>query len=83
MASLSDSGAGRYLSYSDACMTPYELDIDRAAVEVARARGFDPKAPIVPSAVGVPVSTGLSPAEYDDAVSSLIAASKFAVLDGQ
>lgn len=57
-------------------MTPYRVDIAQSTMELAKSHGFDEAAVVVPSAVGLPVSTGLSPDDYDAAVTELLSASK-------
>lgn len=46
-------------------MTPYDLNLDEGTIAEARRDGFDPGADVVPSAVGIPESTGLSPEDYE------------------
>jgi hypothetical protein len=53
-------------------MAPYDLQLAPSTVAAARRDGFDPTADVVPSALGVPVSTGLSPEDYEDYVERLL-----------
>lgn len=53
-------------------MAPYDLHLAPSTVDAARRDGFDPKADIVPSALGVPVSTGMAPDEYEAYVERLL-----------
>jgi hypothetical protein len=64
-------------------MTAYKLQLSDETIELAKKHGFDPTADIVPSAVGLPVSTGLTQEEYDEAVDTVLAASKKAVVRGR
>lgn len=53
-------------------MVPYDLHLDERTLAEARRDGFDPRADIVPSALGVPESTGLSPDEYNAEVAQAL-----------
>jgi hypothetical protein len=53
-------------------MAPYDLQLAPSTLAAARRDGFDRTADIVPSALGVPVSTGLSPKEYEDYVAHIL-----------
>lgn len=60
--------------------TVYEMDVSLADIELAQKHGFDPTAPIVPSMSGIPVSTGMTPEEYDATIDLLMRAAKEAVV---
>lgn len=53
-------------------MTTYDLQLPDDIIELAKKRGFDPTADIVPSAVGLPVSTGMTQEEYDQTVDEVL-----------
>jgi len=46
----------------------YHLRIPESIIELAKESGFSPAADVVPSAIGLPVSTGMSQEEYDKTV---------------
>lgn len=45
-------------------MVAYDLHLDERTIAEARRDGFNPAADVIPSALGMPESTGLSPVEY-------------------
>lgn len=53
-------------------MTAYDLRIPKSLLELAKKDGFVETADVVPSAIGVPVSTGLSQEEYDAAIERVL-----------
>jgi hypothetical protein len=61
-------------------MTRYELDIPEGTIALAIKHGFDPSAPISPSAAGMPVSTGLTQEAYERAVDTMLSASRLSLL---
>jgi hypothetical protein len=54
-------------------MTAYDLHLAESTVELAKRDGFNPAAVVVPSAAGIPVSTGQKPDEYQAEVQHLAA----------
>jgi hypothetical protein len=54
-------------------MTDYDLHLADTTVELAKRDGFNPAAIVVPSAAGIPVSTGQTPEEYHAEVQHLVA----------
>lgn len=53
-------------------MIAYRLRIPTRLMELAEKDGFVRTADVVPSAVGLPVSTGLSQEEYDATVEQML-----------
>jgi hypothetical protein len=53
-------------------MTAYDLRIPKSLMELAQKDGFVLTADVVPSAVGLPVSTGMSQEEYDETVERVL-----------
>jgi hypothetical protein len=45
-------------------MISYDLHLAKSTLALAKRDGFNPGALVVPSAAGIPVSTGQTPAEY-------------------
>ncbi|HEX3803211.1 MAG TPA: hypothetical protein VHV75_10255 [Solirubrobacteraceae bacterium] len=60
-------------------MAPYDIALPQAVIELAKKHGFSPNASVIPSALGRTVATGLSPQEYDQAVDSMLSATREAV----
>jgi hypothetical protein len=53
-------------------MTAYRLRLPDSLIELAEGDGFVRTADIVPSAVGLPVSTGMTQEEYDATVETVL-----------
>ena len=60
-------------------MKPYDMELSPEVIKLARRHGFSPSASVIPSQLGRTVATGLTQAEYDQAVDSMLAASREAV----